>query len=126
MSDIALRILLVAVGAIIVGLGTVGARKHRQPVHPAVDLSGTGLPTGVVLFTSTDCSGCDEARRALGAAGIDYREVTWELEGRLLEDAGVEAVPLAVFRDETGATVAQIAGAPRGRSVARAVAALAT
>ncbi len=55
---------------------------------------------------------------------MDFREVTWELEGRLMERVGITAVPLAVFRDDTGATVAQIAGVPGRRRLRRAVAEL--
>ncbi len=124
MDDVLVRLALVAV----VGLAALGAahlsRRSGQPRHPPVDLSGTDLPGGVVLFTSTDCSSCDEARAVLRGAGIEFREVTWELEASVAERAGVGGVPLAVFRDASGATVAQLAGVPRRAALQRALAAM--
>ncbi len=124
MDDVLVRLALVAV----VGLVAVGAawlaRRSGQPLHPRVELGGTDLPTGVVLFTSTDCRSCDEARAVLQEAGIEFREVTWELEGSLADGVGVSGVPLAVFRDPSGATVAQLAGVPRRAALRRALAAM--
>jgi glutaredoxin len=113
----------VVIGIVVLALARA-ARKFEQPVHPFIDLAATDLPTGVVLFTSTDCTNCAAARERLKQAGVSYREVTWELEGRVLERAGVQAVPVAVFRGEDGATVAQIAGVPTRRALRKAIAAL--
>ena len=119
MDDIAGRLLVVAAGAAVALLLARTAARFRQPVHAMVDLTSTNLPTGVVLFTSTDCSNCAEARTALRRAGFEFREVTWELEPALLEFVGIEKVPLAVFRGLDGSTINQIAGVPRRRALRR-------
>lgn len=122
MTDLAVRILVVA-GVVLIALGIAFVlRKVQPPVHPTIDVSGLGLPAGIVLFTSTDCTTCGAARDVLRREGAYFREVTWELEGRLLEKAGVEAVPLLIVLDDQGQTVAQVAGVPRGRSLRRALA----
>jgi len=122
MADVLVRVVVVIVVALAaVGAGRIAGR-FRQPTHPTLDLAGTDLPTGVVLFTSTDCTNCAAARLALQRAGVEFREVTWELEGPVLESVHVEAVPLAVFRDASGRTVAQIGGVPRSRALRRAAA----
>lgn len=124
MDDVVLRFVIVVALGLAAAMAAVTARRTAQPVHPELDLSGSDLPLGVVLFTSTDCDNCREARAALQAAGVDFREVTWELEGRSMDSIGIEAVPLAIFRRSDGATVAQIAGVPRPRALRRATALL--
>lgn len=124
MDDAVTRLVVAIVLGIIVLALARAARRFQQPVHPLIDLAGTDLPTGVLLFTSTDCTNCAAARERLKEAGVPYREVTWELEGRVLESAGIQAVPVAVFRSEHGATVAQIAGVPTRRALRKAMAAL--
>lgn len=124
MGEVIIRL---AVVAAVLALGLAAARaagRFQQPVHPWVDLRSTNLEDRVVLFTSTDCSNCAVARRALEQAGVEFREVTWELEGAVQQRLGIDVVPLAVFRDAEGATVAQLAGAPRRRGLRRAIASM--
>lgn len=124
MSDVALRALLgIAVIAVAVGVG-LSARRWSRPVHPAVDVSGLGVAGGIVLFTSTDCTTCRGARERAERHGVVVREVTHELEPGEFRSRGVEAVPLTVVVDAGGEPVAQFAGIPRRRSLARAVAAI--
>jgi len=123
MSDPALRALAAAaIIATAAGIGLLAARWSR-PSHPALDLSGLGLPPGIVLFTSTGCATCREARACAEGVGLPIREVTHELEPGLFERAGVEAVPLTAVVDRDGRVLAQFAGAPRRRALARAAAA---
>ena len=113
----------IAAGVLLVALAAArAAGSFQQPVHPLIELRGSDLDDRVVLFTSTDCRNCAAARTALQQAGIEFREVTWELEGAMHQRLGIGAVPLAVFRSDDGSTVAQIAGAPRRRALSRAVA----
>jgi len=122
MADVLVRVAVVIVVALVaLGAGRIASR-FGQPTHPTVDLAGTDLPTGVVLFTSTDCTNCAAARRALQRAGVEFREVTWELEGSVLGSSHVDAVPLTVFRNASGRTVAQIGGVPSSRALRRAAA----
>lgn len=121
MGDALIRV-VVASGVVLLALAVArAAGRFQQPVHPVVDLRGTDLDERVVLFTSTDCSNCAAARNALREAGIAFREVTWELEGAVHQRLGIGAVPLAVFRNAEGSTVAQIAGAPRTRALDHAI-----
>lgn len=111
-DDTLLRVVLVAV---VVGAAVVAGRvwtRRSAPRHQPVDLSGLGLPAGVVLFTSTDCGNCAEARRRVEELDVPVREVTWELEADTFRRAGVDAVPLVAFLDAAGRTVTQVAGIP--------------
>lgn len=121
MDDIVVRALVVVAIAAAALAGGRLAGRFQQPFHRPLDLRETELPSGVVLFTSVNCTNCAAARAAYAKAGIEFREVTWELEGGLMESVGIEAVPVAVFRTEDGATAAQIAGVPRPRALRRAV-----
>jgi glutaredoxin len=123
MDDTVARI-IVAVGVIVVAL-LIARVSHRfqRPIHPAIDLSNTELPTGIVVFTSSECSNCAEARKALKAIGAEFREVTWELEPGLFQSIGVESVPLIVARDADGRPVGQLAGTPRPGALRSLVAA---
>lgn len=115
MSDPVVRV-VVAIGVVVVALLVARlGRRFQQPAHPRVDLAGTGLPGGVVIFTSSGCDTCADARAALKDAGVQYREVTWELESDLFTTAGVSSVPLIVVRRDDESTVGQIVGRPRGR-----------
>lgn len=121
MSEAVLRVAAVGVLALAaVGIGLVAARWSR-PSHPTVDLDGLGLPPGLVLFTSTGCSTCLEARVVAESFAVPIREVTNELEPALLERARVEAVPLTVVVDRSGRVVARFAGVPRRRALAKAI-----
>ena len=124
MDDVVVRALVVAAIAAVALVGGRLAGRFQQPFHQLLDLRETDLPSGVVLFTSVDCTNCAAARTAYAKAGIEFREVTWELEGGLMESVGIEAVPVAVFRTANGATAAQIAGVPRARALRRSVALL--
>lgn len=89
--------------------------------HPLVDLAGLDLPNGLVIFTSTDCAKCKDAVAALKNVDAPVREVAWELEPGVQQQAAVESVPLTVVRDRAGTTVAQFAGVPSPIKLRRAV-----
>lgn len=123
MDDPLLRIAAVAVAAIVVvGLAVV-SRRWQRPSHPRIDVAGLGFPPGIVIFTSTDCTKCKDALAALRGLDVPVREVTWELEGSLLESARVATVPLTAFVDGSGRVIDQIVGIPTARRLRRAAAA---
>lgn len=125
MSDgSALQILLVALAALTVVAVALATRRFQRPAHPRVELHGTGLPAGIVIFTSTECSSCKDALAEVRNAGVPLREVTWELERATFESVGVTAVPLTLVVDSAGTVLDQIVGVPRRRRLLRAVAAL--
>jgi len=121
MDDTLVRFLVIGGVALLAALAAVATRRWQRPVHPAVDVRGLGLPSGIVLFTSTECANCAAARRVAAATGAPIREVTWELEAPLLERAGVTSVPLTLVIDGDGAVVTQIVGIPPLRRLRRAL-----
>lgn len=115
MDDLLVRV-AVLVGVIAVALAVSrSTRPLHRPSHPRVDLRGTSLPNGLVVFTNSDCAACAQARAALKTAGVAFREVTYELEPGLFASIGVESVPLIVARDGNGVTIGQISGKPQPR-----------
>lgn len=117
-----------AVGAVIVAaviLVAVGGGyllRRNTTFHPLVDVSGLGLPAGLVVFTSTDCHRCKDALAVARRLDAPLREVTYEIESELQERAGVVGVPLTLVVDDSGAAVAQFAGQLNERSLRRALA----
>lgn len=121
LSDPLVRLVAVAiVVAVAVGFGRWRSRSVGGG-HPLVDLAGTDLPNGLVIFTSTDCAKCKDAVATLKNVGAPVREVSWELEPAIQQQAAIESVPLTVVRDKRGATVAQFAGVPSSVKLRRAV-----
>ena len=89
--------------------------------HRPVDVGGLGFEQGLVVFTSTDCTDCTTVMRTVRDQDVYVREVTFELESKLFEAAGVVGVPLLVGVDEHGATVGQLAGVPTERELSRLI-----
>jgi hypothetical protein len=120
-SDAAVRLLVVAAVALIAAGVAVLARR-KAIYHPPVDIAGLGLPAGLVVFTSTQCTRCKEVLAAAKSVNVPLREVTYELEPNLQERAGVVGVPLTLAIDESGNLVGQMAGVVGARSLRRAAA----
>ncbi|MBT8208196.1 MAG: hypothetical protein HKN07_08285 [Acidimicrobiia bacterium] len=121
MSDPLVR--LGAVALLVLVALAVGRWRSRSVGggHPFVDLSGLDLPNGIVIFTSTDCAKCKDAVAVLKGISAPVREVAWELEPGVQQQASVESVPLTVVRDKDGSTVAQFTGVPSSVRLRRAV-----
>jgi hypothetical protein len=102
MDDLWIRILVVAIGVVVVA-SFAGFR--RRAGSGARTLAHTGLTPGVYLLTSRSCGDCETARRLIGEqVGRDgYTEVEWELEPGLFQDLGIGAVPGTLVVDEDGA-----------------------
>lgn len=120
MPDAGWRALLilgvVLVAAAVAGLGRrVGAARHAR-----IDPASLDLPSGLVVFTSTECPRCRRVLELAKQTGAPLREVTYELEPGLMERAGVDGVPLLLAIDRRGTVVRQIAGKPRCGAVRRA------
>ena len=117
MDELAVR--LVVVFAVVVGaLGLSRlSRPWQDSAHPQLQIPPGELPAGVVLFTSTDCDQCANARAALRRAGISYREVTWEIESDRFERYGVQGVPLLAQLDDAGRQLHLSAGVPTRRTL---------
>lgn len=121
MSDTLLRLVLVLAIAL-VAAGVASLSRRTASYHPPVDVSGLGLPAGLVIFTSTECVRCKDVLDVAKSIDVPLREVTYELESDLQERVGVVGVPLTLVIDPAGGLVAQLAGRVRSRSLRRAVA----
>lgn len=120
MDEIWGRVVLVAV--VIAAAAVVAYSARRRPYHPPIDISGLGLAPGLVVFTSTECRRCKVVLATAKATGAPLREVTYELEAALQEQAGVTGVPLTVVVDAAGNSTAQFAGLVGRRRLLRALA----
>ncbi len=116
------RLVLIGLAAVVLIVVIRMAGRGRPP-DQEIDLTGLGLPAGLVLFTSTDCGNCSAVRTQLAVAGLRPREVTWELEPGTITRAGVTATPLTVVIDGDGAVLEQWSGVPPRWWVSRAAAA---
>lgn len=113
---------VIVVAAVIAGAALVAYLTRRNAVyHAPVAVAGLGLPPGLVVFTSTHCHRCKDALAVARSLEVPLREVTFELESELQEQAGITGVPLTVVIDRSGTSIAQFAGEPRARSLRRAV-----
>jgi glutaredoxin len=117
---IALRVIVVVVAILLVIAVARLIGRWQRPSHPALDLGDLGPRPGIVLFTSTDCVNCKRARTVVESLEVPVREVTWELEPKLLEAVGVDAVPLVAVVDGEGRIELLTAGVPRRRPLRRA------
>jgi len=117
--ELATRIIIVLT---VVAVALLLARLSRPLVsaaHPPLAIPAGDLPAGVVLFTSGDCDQCAAARAALKTAGIEYREVTHEIESARFERYGVQGVPLLARVEPDGSQSYLAAGVPTRRSLRR-------
>ena len=117
--DLVSRILIVAAVLIVALLLARLSRPLQSAAHPPLNIPPGDLPTGVVLFTSTDCDQCAAARAALKAAGVEYREVTHEIESSRFDRYGVQGVPLLAKIEEDGSQSYLAAGVPTRRGLRR-------
>jgi hypothetical protein len=100
MSEVWLRVGIVAGGALLVVLVAV---VLRRPGPPETGEAG-GLGPGVYFFSSSTCADCVPARASLveqlGPSG--FAEVRWESEPGLFAELGVDAVPCTLIVSEAG------------------------
>ncbi|MDJ0954794.1 MAG: hypothetical protein QNJ81_14045 [Acidimicrobiia bacterium] len=120
MDDTIWRLLLIA--AVLAAAAVVALLFRRRPVHPPLDIAGTDLGPGLVVFTSTECQRCKVVLAAAKSVNAPLREVTYELEPGLQVKVGVTGVPLTIVVDDSGAIVAQFAGLVSAGRLRRAVA----
>lgn len=115
--SIAIRIALVLVAILLVVLVVRLIGRWQRPSHPPINIRGFAAEPGVVVFTSTDCSNCEEALAVVESLGVPLRQVTWELEPSVFEEVGVEAVPLTAVVNADQAVELLAAGVPRRASL---------
>ena len=121
MSETLIRLaVVVAVATAALAIGLL-LRRMQWSSHPPIDVTGLEYPAGIVVFTSTECANCKKLLPRLRSLDVPVREVTHEIEPAAFEAAGVEAVPLTVVIDDSGAVVAQLSGAVSARRVKHAL-----
>ncbi len=110
MSEVWLRLLIVA-AAVVISAVVVMALRHRRP--DPVETGSYGLDPGVYLFTSATCADCEPARarleEALGVAG--FVEIQWEQLPGLFADIGIDVVPCTLVVTGDG-SASQFPGLP--------------
>ncbi|GBE24640.1 MAG TPA: hypothetical protein ENG98_02050 [Actinobacteria bacterium] len=117
MDDATTRlIVVVALVAIVAGL-TYVANRFGEPKHEPVVLGNVSVPAGVVLFSSTECSRCKIVAADLRKLAVPLREITHELESGILEEVGVDAVPLTLLVAEDASVLWQRAGRLSAKSL---------
>lgn len=92
-----------AVVAAVASLALLGAWIwRRRPRSRRVTLRGLG--PGVVLFTSSTCSTCDEVRELVRRwSGPDgHREIGWESDPEAFERYAIARVPSVAVLDDRG------------------------
>lgn len=114
------RLALVVVAIVVVIAVVRIAARWQRLAHPPIRLGELATSPGIVLFTSSDCVSCAGARRVVTSLGHPVREVTWELEPSIMEQAGVEAVPLTAVVDGRGEVTWLGTGVPRKGALERA------
>lgn len=101
MSDLALRLVIVAV-AVVIALAVIGSMRRRRMTPSTA--AGTPLAPGVYLFASSTCADCLPARTRLtdelGEPG--FSEIEWEKEPDLFTALGVDVVPCTVLVADDG------------------------
>ena len=112
MDDLTVRLVAIAVAAVVVALFASVLKRVRS--RPLRSIAVTGLEPGTYLFTSGDCSECARARTRLaestGPRG--YTEVAWESEPGVFQRLEVDAVPSTLVVADDGSGVWH-AGGPR-------------
>ena len=115
--DFTSRIIVVAAVVIVALVLARLSRPLQSGAHPPLAIPPGDLPEGVVLFTSGECDQCAAARAALKSAGIEYREVTHEIESARFDRYGVQGVPLLAKVEADGSQSVLAAGVPTRRSL---------
>jgi hypothetical protein len=122
MTDLLVRVAATAsVAGMAIVAGLVVARRNRS-TQPDARVERLGFDAAVVAFTSTDCPTCRKVMRRLTALEVAVREVTFELEPGLFDEAGVDGVPLVVVLTRAGDHAAQFGGLVSAARVRRALA----
>jgi hypothetical protein len=117
-DDLLVRLLLVGVVATSAfGWAWVARRGRAVRRRPA---SFEGVDAGVVLFTSTTCASCEEARRAVRSVLGDrgFREITYEAEPEAFATNRIRRVP-TLASVEPGGDGWKAEGIPSARMLRR-------
>jgi hypothetical protein len=115
MGDLAVRLIVVAIAALVVAIAIRRALRSDPSVRgvDTVDLAAAGQVTSrVVFFSSSSCGTCDDARAVVSAVYPRFQERSWEADADALTAAGIDEVPLTVVVGRRGRPVAVFRGTP--------------
>lgn len=121
MSDVVVRLAIVAIIVAAAGIGALLIGRMVRPPHPEIVVGEVGDRPGVVMFTATTCSTCKAAIAHVEGLGIPFREITDELEQPQFEAWGIVAVPVTVVIASDDSVVATFSGIPPKRALTAAV-----
>ena len=113
---------VLAIAAVLLAAGAIALISRRsRSHHPPLAVAGLDLPSGVVVFTSTDCPRCRDVLDVIKTIDVPVREITYELEGDLQRRAGVVGVPLTVVISDSGEIADQLPGRINRRALRNAI-----
>ena len=116
---------LIALGVIVGALAVAWLYRRYRPSNPTApiysvparlerwDFAQPNTDWLLAVFTSKSCSTCAavmEAAESLADSSLAVQEVEFRRHGELHRRYTVDAVPLAVLADRTGAVCASLAG----------------
>ena len=116
---------LIALGVIVGALAVAWLYRRIRPSNPSAptysvptrlerwDFAQPNTEWLLAVFTSKTCSTCDavaKASKSLADESLAVQEVEFRRHGELHSRYNVDAVPLAVLADRTGAVCASLAG----------------
>lgn len=120
MTEPAVRLLVVVL--VLVAAWLVAQAWRRGARQGTIRPGPFGPGPAVLVFTSASCGDCVPVLQMVAAAaGTLVREVRFEDQPDLFDEAGVGAVPLTVVVAADGRVIEQFAGMPPRKRLARAV-----
>lgn len=114
--------LAVVVIASMLALG-VAVLVRRVSAGREVTVDGTKLISepAILVFTAAHCTRCARVLEMVRDAPLPVVEYRAESDGDVFSTHGVDAAPVAVVTGTGGETIAQFAGVPRSRALAKAI-----
>ena len=104
------------VAAIAIEGGEHASRRGGEPIYTPIAEIIEAAP--VVVFTSSDCPYCDEAKAALTDASVDFKEVAasdWQ-RAQLTKRTGSRTVPQVFVGGDSSAAATTAASTRGGRA----------
>lgn len=125
--------LLIVVGVVLVAVAVGALSRRRRPDVPSTprfavpqqldrtDFEAPAAPWLLLLFSSSTCLSCLDAREVLHSidvAGLHVQELAFESEKAIHDKYAIDAVPTVVLSDAEGVVRWSYLGAPPPEAIA--------